>query len=298
MKMSLTTSMRSSSSRASHRSTVDYVLRSSTLSTDCGMPLMRPSCPLRWRKLRRPSSFTRRAELQQSTRRRLTSGMRNRLDIFQPRRRGCFSRGRLGHNARSAINRPCPGFNIKPSKLHSYRLISKTAYTDVTQISKWTHPPLRRLGGVATPVGMFDMTVRTTCVLGVVIIVALLPTLTSLRNLPKLWVFNRFDFVLWSLSFLGVVILNATWGLLFGVLLGLVVIFFELSGNKGCRLKPCRPDIFVSVGTPLRTDAVTLYRFGSPLCFATQHNIVADFEELFKDEKPRTVKVASKLDNM
>ncbi|XP_037273551.2 solute carrier family 26 member 6-like isoform X1 [Rhipicephalus microplus] len=136
------------------------------------------------------------------------------------------------------------------------------------------------------------------CVLGVVIIVALLPTLTSLRNLPKLWVFNRFDFVLWSLSFLGVVILNATWGLLFGVLLGLVVIFLELSGNKGCRLKPCRPDIFVSVGTPLRTDAVTLYRFGSPLCFATQHNIVADFEELFKDEKPRTVKVASKLDNM
>ncbi|XP_075728702.1 solute carrier family 26 member 6-like isoform X6 [Rhipicephalus microplus] len=37
--------------------------------------------------------------------------------------------------------------------------------------------------------------------------------------------------VLWSLSFLGVVILNATWGLLFGVLLGLVVIFLELSGE-------------------------------------------------------------------
>ncbi|KAH7931835.1 hypothetical protein HPB52_025240 [Rhipicephalus sanguineus] len=45
-------------------------------------------------------------------------------------------------------------------------------------------------------------------------------------------------------------------------------------------------------------DTVTLYRFGSPLCFATQHNIVADFEELFKDENPPGVKVTSKLDNV
>ncbi|KAL1453531.1 hypothetical protein MTO96_043756 [Rhipicephalus appendiculatus] len=109
-------------------------------------------------------------------------------------------------------------------------------------------------------------------------------------------IFRPLPEALWSLSFLSVVFLNATYGLLVGILLGLVVIFLELNGHKGSRLKPCKPDVFVSTETSSRTDTVTLYRFGSPLCFATQHNIVADFEELFKDEKPPSVKVTSKLD--
>ncbi|XP_049274335.1 solute carrier family 26 member 6 [Rhipicephalus sanguineus] len=137
------------------------------------------------------------------------------------------------------------------------------------------------------------------CVLGVVIIVVLLPMLSTLRNLAKLWVISRLDFALWSLSFLSVVLLNATYGLLVGVLLGLLVIFLELNGHKGSHLKPCKPDVFLPRAHHLSfRDTVTLYRFGSPLCFATQHNIVADFEELFKDEKRPSVKLTSKLDNM
>ncbi|XP_049267230.1 sulfate transporter [Rhipicephalus sanguineus] len=68
------------------------------------------------------------------------------------------------------------------------------------------------------------------CVLGVVIIVVLLPMLIKLKHLRMLWFISRFDFALWSLSFLSVVVLNASYGLLVGILLGLVVIFLELSG--------------------------------------------------------------------
>ncbi|KAL1420640.1 hypothetical protein MTO96_023889 [Rhipicephalus appendiculatus] len=102
---------------------------------------------------------------------------------------------------------------------------------------------------LARSVVLKQVGVKTQCVLGVVIIVVLLPMLSMLRNLPKLWVISRFDFALWSLSFLSVVFLNATYGLLVGILLGLVVIFLELNGHKGSYLKPCKPDVFVSTET-------------------------------------------------
>lgn len=133
------------------------------------------------------------------------------------------------------------------------------------------------------------------CVLGVVIIVVLLPMLTKLGHLPKLWVISRWDFALWSLSFLSVVLLNATYGLLVGILLGLLVIFLELNGHKGSHLQPYKPDVFVPPKLTSRGDALKIYRFGGPLCFATHHNIIADFEELFKDMKPAQVKVTKKL---
>ncbi|XP_049267525.1 solute carrier family 26 member 6-like [Rhipicephalus sanguineus] len=67
------------------------------------------------------------------------------------------------------------------------------------------------------------------CVLAVLIIVLLLPMVFKLRNLPKLWMISRFDFVLWSLGFVSVVFLNATYGLMVGILLGLLTVFLELS---------------------------------------------------------------------
>ncbi|XP_037526480.1 solute carrier family 26 member 10 [Rhipicephalus sanguineus] len=82
-------------------------------------------------------------------------------------------------------------------------------------------------------------------VLGVVIIVVLLPMLIKLKHLRMLWFISRFDFALWSLSFLSVVVLNASYGLLVGILLGLVVIFLELNGHKGSRLQPVKPDVYV-----------------------------------------------------
>ncbi|XP_075531010.1 solute carrier family 26 member 10-like isoform X3 [Dermacentor variabilis] len=42
-------------------------------------------------------------------------------------------------------------------------------------------------------------------------------------------------------------------------------------------------------------DTLKIYRSGGPFCFATHHNIVADFEELFKDKNPVRTKSKRKL---
>lgn len=124
------------------------------------------------------------------------------------------------------------------------------------------------------------------CVLAVLIIVVLLPMVFKLRNLPKLWTISRFDFVLWSLSFLSVVFLNATYGLMVGILLGLLIIFLELSGQKGSRLQPRKPDVFISSKLTSEVNVMEnrliIYRFSGPLCFATHHNIVADILNFLK----------------
>ncbi|XP_050024652.2 sulfate transporter-like isoform X1 [Dermacentor andersoni] len=133
------------------------------------------------------------------------------------------------------------------------------------------------------------------CVLGVVIIVVLLPMLAKLGHLRKFWVISRFDFALWLLSCLSVVLLNATYGLLVGILLGLLVIFLELNGHKGSRLQPRKPDVFVPSEWTSREDTLKIYRAGGPFCFATHHSIVAEFEELFTDKNPARKKAKRKL---
>ncbi|KAL3184421.1 hypothetical protein MRX96_031831 [Rhipicephalus microplus] len=120
------------------------------------------------------------------------------------------------------------------------------------------------------------------CVLSVLIVVLLLPMVFKLRNLPKLWMISRFDFVLWSLGFLSAVFLDATYGLLAGILLGLLIAFIELSRQKGSHLRPWKPDIFVSSDVTSGENGVVIYKFSGPLCIATHHNIVADFMDLFK----------------
>ncbi|KAL1446146.1 hypothetical protein MTO96_044669, partial [Rhipicephalus appendiculatus] len=100
---------------------------------------------------------------------------------------------------------------------------------------------------------------------------------------------------LWSLSFLSVVVLNATYGLLVGILLGLMVIFLELKGHKGSHLHLLKPDVYVPSKGMSRIETVKVYRFGTPLCFATYQNIVADFEHLFEDEKRARKAITWKL---
>ncbi|XP_070382697.1 solute carrier family 26 member 10-like [Dermacentor albipictus] len=136
------------------------------------------------------------------------------------------------------------------------------------------------------------------CVLAVLIIVVLLPMVFKLRNLPMLWRISRFDFVLWSLSFLSPVFLNATYGLMAGILLGLLIIFLELSGQKGSRLQPRKPDVFVASKLTPEENRVIIYRFSGPLCFATHHNIVADILSFFKRSESKIEKGSTTLQAM
>ncbi|XP_077551789.1 solute carrier family 26 member 10-like [Haemaphysalis longicornis] len=136
------------------------------------------------------------------------------------------------------------------------------------------------------------------CILGAVIIVVLIPMLFKLRNLRSLWTISKCDVALWSLSFVCVVLLDATYGLLVGTVLGLLIIFLRLNGHRGTRLEPRRPDVFVASYSNLKRDKVVIYRFGSPLCFATHNSIVADIEEIFKSHSYQDDKVHKKLRDM
>lgn len=136
------------------------------------------------------------------------------------------------------------------------------------------------------------------CILGAVVIVVLIPMLFKLRNLRSLWAISKADAALWSLSFVCVVFLDATYGLLVGAILGLLVIFIQLNGHRGTRLEPRRPDVFVASDSNLKRDKVVIYRFGSPLCFATHNSIVADIEEIFKSLPSTEDKIPKKLKDM
>ncbi|KAK8783803.1 hypothetical protein V5799_009832 [Amblyomma americanum] len=136
------------------------------------------------------------------------------------------------------------------------------------------------------------------CVLGAVVITVLVPMLFKLRSLPRLWKISRFDFALWLTSFLSVVFLDVTYGLMVGALIGLLVIFLKLNTQTGSRLQTRRPDIFVSAEPTAEFDKVTVYRFGGPLCFASHHTLVDDFEEMFTRISPPAGKNVAKLNKM
>ncbi|KAM7299312.1 sulfate transporter isoform X3 [Ixodes scapularis] len=87
------------------------------------------------------------------------------------------------------------------------------------------------------------------CILGVVIIVALVPMLLKVKNLPKLWKTSRSDAALWLLSCVSVIFLDVTYGLIVGSLLGLLIIFLKLNSHKGVYLQAYSNDIFLPSGS-------------------------------------------------
>ncbi|EEC16915.1 sulfate transporter, putative [Ixodes scapularis] len=96
------------------------------------------------------------------------------------------------------------------------------------------------------------------CILGVVIIVALVPMLLKVKNLPKLWKTSRSDAALWLLSCVSVIFLDVTYGLIVGSLLGLLIIFLKLNSVQS------QPDLASRIGVgrmaPTIQDALALVK--------------------------------------
>ncbi|CAN8022943.1 unnamed protein product, partial [Ixodes persulcatus] len=137
------------------------------------------------------------------------------------------------------------------------------------------------------------------CILGVVIIVALVPMLLKVKNLPKLWKTSRSDAALWLLSCVGVIFLDVTYGLIVGSLLGLLIIFLKLNSHKGVYLQAYNSDIFLPSGSHISWhDGIVIFRFGSPLCFANHKNIICGFEEIFRETQPEKPQFIDETKNL
>ncbi|XP_040066223.1 sulfate transporter-like [Ixodes scapularis] len=137
------------------------------------------------------------------------------------------------------------------------------------------------------------------CILGVVIIVALVPMLLKVKNLPKLWKTSRSDAALWLLSCVSVIFLDVTYGLIVGSLLGLLIIFLKLNSHEGIYLQAYSSDIFLPSGSHISWhDGIVIFRFGSPLCFANHKNIICGFEEIFRETQPEKPQFIDETKNL
>ena len=120
-------------------------------------------------------------------------------------------------------------------------------------------------------------------VLGTVVAVAVAPLLCQVRELPRYWRLNKYDFFVWVVTFLSVVVLDVGVGLFIGIVLGVLTVVLETHTAKGFRLVQAEnTGIFV----PLKfynlqcrdEESVRVFKFMSLLFFA---NVDSFKEQLY-----------------
>lgn len=125
------------------------------------------------------------------------------------------------------------------------------------------------------------------CVLSAVIITALLPLFLQFKTMPHIWRVNKYDCVIWLVTFLSVVLLNVDYGLFIGLgvsLLSLVVHTHLAKGKPLTRVGESElyksSDIYPHIKSlPLFSENVFIFKFDSPLYFA---NIESFKDQLFQ----------------
>ena len=110
-------------------------------------------------------------------------------------------------------------------------------------------------------------------VLGTVVAVAVAPLLCQVRDLPRYWRLNKYDFFVWVVTFLSVVILDVGIGLFIGMVLGVLTVVLETHTAKGWRLVQAESTgIFVPLkyyNLQCRDDeSIRVFKFMSMLFFA------------------------------
>ena len=74
------------------------------------------------------------------------------------------------------------------------------------------------------------------CILASIIIIALQGMFRQFFELPKLWKLSKIDFFIWLSTFLATVILDVDYGLLAGVIIGILTIVFRVQRPYACLL--------------------------------------------------------------
>ncbi len=124
------------------------------------------------------------------------------------------------------------------------------------------------------------------CVLAAIIICALLPLFRQFKELPLLWRANRYDFCVWIMTFLNVVILDITSGLAIGIGLSLVMIVLQAHNARGTDLvNVSQTELYVpselagSSKNAVQIPGVKIFRFEAPLFYA---NVESFKQQLFE----------------
>ncbi|XP_013394220.1 solute carrier family 26 member 6 [Lingula anatina] len=110
------------------------------------------------------------------------------------------------------------------------------------------------------------------CVLASIVIVALKGMFLQVKDLNRLWRISKFDFAIWTVTFLAVVLLNVDWGLIVGVGFSLVTVVFRTQWPRSSVLGRCpNSEIYVDTKTyknTIQDPGIKIFRFESSLYYA------------------------------
>ena len=106
-------------------------------------------------------------------------------------------------------------------------------------------------------------------VLAAIIIMALKPMFWQLKQLPWFWKVNKYDFTIWLVTWLSVVILDITYGLVIGIIFSVFIVIIQSQRTKGEELK-LAGDSFVPASRYKTDDLnrIKIFRFNSSVYFA------------------------------
>ena len=110
-------------------------------------------------------------------------------------------------------------------------------------------------------------------VLSAIIIVALMPMFREFKELPTLWRVNKCDFSVWIITFLSVVILDVTTGLIIGMAASIFVVVLQAHSAVGSSLVSISGSgIYMAKGSVMSSNileypGLAVFRFGAPLFF-------------------------------
>ena len=120
-------------------------------------------------------------------------------------------------------------------------------------------------------------------VLAAIIIVALLPMFRQFQQLPTLWRVSKYDFFVWIITFLSVVILDVTTGLVIGMGTSIFFVVFQAHFAVGSSLVSFnRSGIYMTKDHLLSDDIIeypglTVFRFSAPLFFVNVKHLKLNF---------------------
>ncbi|KAK3606359.1 hypothetical protein CHS0354_041997 [Potamilus streckersoni] len=110
------------------------------------------------------------------------------------------------------------------------------------------------------------------CVLSSIIVVALRSMFLQVQELPKIWRISRFDFLIWIVTFLCVVILHVDYGLLIGIVFSFFTVVIRSQKIKVVNLeKILEEDRYENPAKYYKTEAhpgMKIINFNSPLYYA------------------------------
>ena len=106
-------------------------------------------------------------------------------------------------------------------------------------------------------------------VLAAIIIMALKPMFWQLNQLSWFWKVNKYDFTIWLVTWLAVVILDITYGLVIGIIFSVFIVIIQSQRTEGEELKPAG-DSFVPASRYKTNDLnrIKIFRFNSSVYFA------------------------------